>query len=123
MAIRTPMQVYVLWDDTDGYRTVRAYKNMKSAEFALQEHYSEMWRYGNRAKVYEVTAYCYSDDVDVSNLPDEVLVLWDENDGCSMNRVYVDDNSAKIALQEHYTDFWIHNNKAKIKKIPLVSYV
>jgi len=51
-----------------------------------------------------------------------IYVLWDENDGYRMNRVYLDKPSAQIGLEEHYTDYWISTQKAKIEEVPVISY-
>jgi len=51
-----------------------------------------------------------------------VYVIWDEHQGYIMNRVYADEPSAKIALQEHFLDFSITGKRAQIEKIPVVSY-
>ena len=53
----------------------------------------------------------------------KVFVLWDENDGYRIGKIYMDNESATIGLQEHYTEHWIVNKKAKIEEVDLVSYI
>jgi hypothetical protein len=52
-----------------------------------------------------------------------IFILWDEKDGYSARRVYLDKKSAEIALQENYTEYWIANEKAKVMPIDAVSYI
>jgi len=51
-----------------------------------------------------------------------LYILWDENEGYNPVRLYLDEKSAEIALQEHYTEYWIYNHKAKIEKIEAKSF-
>jgi len=50
-------------------------------------------------------------------------ILWDDVDGHRTSKVYLDIESAKIGLQEHYTDVWITTGRAKIELCKLVSYI
>jgi hypothetical protein len=50
-------------------------------------------------------------------------MLWDEKDGFIPNKVYIDKESAEIALVENYTEYWILAKKAKICEVDAVSYV
>ena len=52
-----------------------------------------------------------------------VYILWDEQDGYRTSRVYIDNESADLALNEHYTEYWIKNGRAKVEEIEAVSYV
>lgn len=52
----------------------------------------------------------------------EVFILWDESPDCEHDKIYLDEESAKIGLEEYYTDFWIKRGYAKIKRIKAVSY-
>ena len=51
-----------------------------------------------------------------------LFIIWDEQDGYMTHKLYLDRTSARIALHEHYTDFWIKTEKAKIETIKAVSY-
>jgi|GEM_PF-2842182 hypothetical protein len=51
-----------------------------------------------------------------------IYMLWDDRDPYRTDRVYADKESAKIALHEHYTPFWIEKHKAKIITVPVISY-
>lgn len=51
-----------------------------------------------------------------------VYAIWDEHDGYNFTKVYADEKAAKFALRIKYTDFWITNEKAKVKAIPVFSY-
>ena len=50
-------------------------------------------------------------------------ILWDDTHGYRFSKVYLDIESAKIGLREHYAEFWLLNGRAKIETIKLVSYV
>ncbi len=52
----------------------------------------------------------------------EIFILWDTDDGYKTDRVYLDKESAEIALSEHYTEHWIIAGHAKIEQKPAVSY-
>ena len=51
-----------------------------------------------------------------------LFILRDDQDGYRTAKLYLDMESATIALQEHYTDYWIKNKKATIELIEAVSY-
>lgn len=51
--------VYLLWDDVDGVSSTRAYADKESAEVGLQEHYTEYWILGGRAKIVEIDCISY----------------------------------------------------------------
>jgi len=53
----------------------------------------------------------------------KLYILWDQQDGYKVGKVYIDKESAEIALNEQYTDYWILNEMAKICEIEAVSYV
>ena len=52
----------------------------------------------------------------------EIYVLWDERDGYRYHKFYLDKESANIALEENYTEYWIDSKKAKVETILAVSY-
>ena len=51
-----------------------------------------------------------------------LFILRDDQDGYRTARLYLDLESANIALQEHYTTYWIENKKATVEPIEAVSY-
>jgi len=52
-----------------------------------------------------------------------MYILWDDIDGYTYHHLYLDRESAEIGLKEHYTEFFIHNNRARIEEIKAVSYL
>jgi len=51
-----------------------------------------------------------------------VFVIWDENDGYNMARVYADEKTANFALKLKYTEYWIIHGKATVKEVPIVRF-
>ena len=52
----------------------------------------------------------------------EIFVLWDKNGGYVDDHFYLDEESANVGLLEQYTDFWIKNDYAQVRKTKAVSY-
>ncbi len=51
-----------------------------------------------------------------------LYILWDEKDRFMTHKLYLDGESANMALNEHYTELWISTGKAKVCEIKAVSY-
>ena len=52
----------------------------------------------------------------------KLFIIWDEENGYLPHQVYLDKESAEIALDISYTDYWIYGGKAKIEEIRGISY-
>ena len=56
------IELYILWDDIDGYRHARLYLDRKSAEIGLAENYTEFWIKNKRAKLEKIDAVSYFEE-------------------------------------------------------------
>lgn len=53
-------EVFILWDDKDGYDCRKVYLDAESAEIGLIENYTGYWIYNNKAKVETIEAVQYT---------------------------------------------------------------
>jgi len=53
----------------------------------------------------------------------KVYMLEDVQDGTQAKRVYLDKESAEIALQETYPEYWIETKQAQVIEVFARSYI